>query len=475
MNEPQDEVPAEEFNPESYHLQETHSTSRHTLDEASQAAHKRRAAVYRDDWKQKPNLLSGPTKIMLIVIVICGLGFGALEGYEYFTRNPDAVDKLIDKGPIGLVAEETAETKPAEVPSTPPLTLRGVEVREREGIIGETVVGGPYAVEIYDAGTVTKTESGVAVVALMGAVGNASKEPLSTPSVQVFLLEQDGSRHAASDQRGSYKSGVALNPKLCLNHAWGFVVPDKTRFTHAIFEFPDKNKVQINLEERTPENLRKIEANDRAAFQAYMAALTEKDSNAVSVKAHVAGMVEKQTAQQRAQTEALQADIDASKLRTAALLVEADTCDKSLTKLDRKLKSLADSLKHSKMELDKKQQIVVGAKVRLAELQGTTVANADSRSTSRVGSVLDSQIVKAEQNLSRVQQHAQEAGAEYQRYTKEHQEAEKAVKLEERHLQELKAKLDAEQSKEMQLLKRLDDANQRLIEKEKGAIPGVSL
>lgn len=474
QDEPQDEPQPEDFNPESFHLQDVQSTNRHSLDEASQAAHKRRAGVYRDDWKQKPALLSGPTKALLIIVVVGGLGYGALETYEYFTRNPDAVDKLIDKGPIGLVAEETAEVKPTAAVQ-PTLTLRGVEVRQNEGIIGETVVGGPYAVEIYDAGTVTKTESGVAVVALMGAVGNASKEPLSTPSVQVFLLEHDGARHASSDQRGSYKAGVALNPKLCLNHAWGFVVPDKTRFTHVVFEFPDKHKVQVNLEQRTPENLRKIEASDRAAFQAYMAALTEKDSQAVSVKSHVAGVMEKQTAQQRAQMDALQADVDASRLRTATLLVEADVCDKSLTRNEKKLKSALDGVKRSKLDLEKQQQLVVGAKARLAELQAQRVAGAESRTTSRLGEVHNSQIAKAEQNLARLQQHLLDAEAELKKDTKEQKDLEDAIKLDDQRLQALKGKLDAEQNKEMQLQKRLDDANKQLLEKEKAAIPGVSL
>jgi len=469
MNEPQNET----FDPENFHLQDSQSTNRHTLDLASDAAHKRRAGVYRDDWNKKPPLLSTSTKIMLSVLIVGGLGYGALEGYEYFTRNPDAMDKLMEKGPLGLAKEEPAPAPVAEV--QPPLTLRGVEVRDREGIIGDTVVGGPYAVEIYDAGTVKKTESGVAVVALMGAVGNASKEPLSTPAVQVFLLEQDGSRHAASDQRGAYKSGVALNPKLCLNHAWGFVVPDKTRFTHAIFEFPDKHRVQINLEERTPENMRKIEASDRAAFQAYMAALSEKDSKAVSVKAHVAGVIEKETAQQRAQTDKLQADVDASKMRTATLLVEADECDKLLTRNERKLKSAMEGVKRSKADLEKKQQLAIGAKGRVAELRATVVTGADSRARSRQSDILDGQIVKAEQNLARLQQHAAEAEDEWKKDKKEQEDLEKAVKEDEKRLQALKNKLDAEQNNEMLLQKRLDDANQRLIDKEKAAIPGVSL
>lgn len=473
MSEPQSDASDEPFNPEDYHLQDAQSANRHTLDLANAAAHKRRAGVYRDDWEKKPALLSTSTKILLGVVIVGGLGYGALEAYEYFTRNPDAMDKLIEKGPLSLAKEETASTAPAEV--QPPLTLRGVQVKDHEGIIGDTVVGGPYAVEIYDAGTVKKTETGVAVVALMGAVGNASKDPLSTPTVQVFLLEQDGSRHAASDQRGAYKSGVALNPKLCLNHAWGFIVPDKTRFTHAVFEFPDKTKVQINLEERTPENMRKIEESDRAAFQAYMAALTEKDQKAVSVKAHVAGVIERETAQQRAQADKLQADVDASKMRTAQLLVEADECDKQLTKHEKKLKSAIDGLKRSKADMEKQQQLVIGAKARVAELRATVVTGADSRARSRQSDILDSQIVKAEQNLARLQQHAAEAEAEWNKDKKEQTELETAIKEDEKRLQALKTKLDVEQNQEMQLQKGLDDANQRVIDKEKAAIPGVSL
>jgi len=475
MHENQEDEPAEAFDPENYHLQDKQSTNRHTLDEASQAAHKRRAGVYRDDWNQKPALLSGSTKVLLSVIVIGGLGYGAFEAYDHFSRDPDAVDKLLEKGPIAMVAGDPAADLQLASSGQPPISLRGADVRQGEGIIGETVVGGAYAVEIYDAGTVSKSDSGVAIVAVMGAVGNASKEPIQAPPVQVFLLEQDGSRHAASDHRGSYSSGVALNPKLCLNHAWGFIVPSDTHFTHAVFEFPDKLKVMVNLERRTPENLRKIEASDRASFQAYMVSLSEKDTRTVSVKSHAGGAVEKQNAQQREKADALQADVDASKLRTASLLVEADVRDKSLTRIEKKLKSEIDGVKRSKQDFEKKQQLVIGAKARLAEVEAERVAGAESRTQSRLGDIHNSHVVKAEQNLARLQKHAAEAEAELKKDTKAQADLEAALKVEDQRLQALKVKLDAEQLKEVDLQKRLDEANKLLIEKERAATPNTSL
>ncbi|MCW8129605.1 MAG: hypothetical protein KIS92_04395 [Planctomycetota bacterium] len=153
-----------------------------------------------------------------------------------------------------LSAKPTLDKAPAKIEAAvKPVT---------DGIVGQQVLLGEYLVQIDACFSTMYNDRGVRYAIVQGTIANATKEPVEAASIELFLYDHYGNKHASIQQGGSYKPNIRINPMLGYDQTWAFLIPAGIKMERGMFELKG-TRVTIDLNTVTPEIERQIKAQER--------------------------------------------------------------------------------------------------------------------------------------------------------------------------------------------------------------------
>ena len=358
--------------------------------------------------KQAP-LLAWYTKLLLVLMVI---GAGGFIAYRYFQKSIGLYFNDLT-GANAATSTSADATSPAisttDAYRTNPKLLM---TNETQGSIGDQLLVDDSIVSVVDVRQVPVNDKGVSLYIVSALIGNGGRKPIKSPLVATALYDADDRQYDAADQEGRYAPGISLNPLLCLDKRFAFIVPDSVIFSRVEFQLPNQKIVSIDLTKKSAagqtaldmdEYKRLIAAAD--AFSVRVAARQHGDSPVTTPDGTLAAQLNPQYTALEEKIQKMQdQNVDAQQ-RLASLAQKKDTAEKDSDRLEKRAGHLKQALSDAQDKRDRETQNVKDAQDAL------NAANAALNNTRFSHDATSARLAvsRAEQNFERQKQHAADA------------------------------------------------------------------
>ena len=209
--------------------------------EESALERERRIRAHYELRNANSSIFSWPTKLLMFALVVGGCTYIALH---YFRPQLAALFPGLTNDPVAGPVEESSGA----------LKLPGVPATISDGAIGDQLLKDDVILDVIDTKSIELNKRGVAIYVISAIIGNGGKKPMNCPAVEGVMFDTDDRQYAAIQREGQYNVGQSLNPLLCLDQRWAFIVPEGVTFKRFELTLPSHNIITVDLTRRTAGN-----------------------------------------------------------------------------------------------------------------------------------------------------------------------------------------------------------------------------